>query len=125
VVGVVDLPTTFIESVIAGSILVAAILNVLPRAPATGWLLAFGFGLFHGLGFASALGGLGVGGTGVLPSLLGFNLGVEAGQLLLVLLALPVLLALGRVRRWRYPLVATTSVACGAVGAFWLVERIT
>ena len=66
-------------------------MNVLPTVPRLGAKLAFGFGLVHGLGFASALGDLGAGEAGVAVSLAGFNVGVELGQLAVVAAALPAL----------------------------------
>src|SRR5262249_61813456 len=75
--GVVNVPSRVIESVIALSVLIAALLNVAPRVPRLGARLAFCFGLVHGLGFATALRELGTGGAGMLVGLGGFNLRVD------------------------------------------------
>ncbi|MBI2466637.1 MAG: HupE/UreJ family protein, partial [Candidatus Rokubacteria bacterium] len=99
--------------------------NVLGGAPRRRWLLAFGFGLVHGLGFASALRELGIGAEGgrVVAPLLAFNVGVELGQVGIALLVVPLL---ERVRRlpWAFPrLVAACSVLVTAAGTYWLVAR--
>ena len=82
-----------VEAVIAASIVIAGILNLVPRLPLMGAPLAFGFGLVHGLGFAGALQALG---GNRLVSLAGFNVGVEFGQLAVVALAVPLLFTLRR-----------------------------
>ena len=119
---VVRLPSLLVEAVIAASIVVAASLNLLPRMPHIGAALGLVFGLIHGMGFASALDEI-VGGFSI-TALVGFNIGIELGQLAFVCAVLPVLIL---VRRSRFPeQVALTlpSVALGALGAFWLVERV-
>lgn len=120
-------PPELVEPAIAASILVLAILNLSGRARAAESLgVAFGFGLVHGLGFAGFLAGLGVGGSAApaLP-LLAFNLGVEAGQLALLTLALPVLAWLAQTR-WVGPrLVPVGSLAIALLSGFWLWERTT
>ena len=78
--GVLDLPTRLVESAIALSVLLAAVLNLVPAAPRLGARLAFGFGLVHGLGFATALGDLGARDAGMLTSLLGFNAGSSSAR---------------------------------------------
>jgi hypothetical protein len=93
--GFIDLPSVPVEAAIAASIVVAGLVSLLPRAASLGMPLAFGFGLVHGLGFASALGGLGA--SGRLISLAGFNIGVELGQLAVVAAALPFLFAVRRI----------------------------
>ncbi|HWV38342.1 MAG TPA: HupE/UreJ family protein [Vulgatibacter sp.] len=122
---IVSLPPALVEPAIAASILFVAVENVLRRDPRRGRAaLTFAFGLVHGFGFASVLAEQGVGaGGGALAALAGFNLGVEAGQLTVVLAALvPILLA--RRRRWFAPVaVPGASAAIGFFGAYWLVER--
>jgi hypothetical protein len=122
--GVVSVPTRAVESAIALSVLVAALLNVLPSVPRLGAKLAFGFGLVHGLGFASALGDLGAGEAGVAASLAGFNVGVELGQLAVVGTALPVLFALRDRRVGRVAVNYACSAACAALSVVWLAERL-
>jgi hypothetical protein len=122
--GIVDVPTRAVESAIALSVLVAALLNVLPSVPRLGAKLAFGFGLVHGLGFASALGDLGSSEAGVAVSLAGFNVGVELGQLAVVAAALPILLALRQHALGRAAVSYACSAGCAALAAVWLAERL-
>jgi hypothetical protein len=122
--GVVSVPTSAVESAIALSVLVAALLNVLPSVPRLGAKLAFGFGLVHGLGFASALGDLGAGEAGVAVSLAGFNVGVELGQLAVVAAALPALFVVRGYRIGRVGVNYACSAACAALAVVWLTERL-
>jgi hypothetical protein len=122
--GVVSVPTRAVESAIAISVLVAAVANVLPNVPRLGAKLAFGFGLVHGLGFATALGDLGARDAGVAASLAGFNVGVELGQLAVVAAALPILFALRDSRVARVAVNYACSAACVGLAAIWLAERL-
>lgn len=130
--GVVNLPSSVVEPLIALSIVVVAALGVLARSGRLGepegasrWHLpvAFGFGLLHGLGFASALGISEPGTWELVRSLLAFNVGIEVAQVVLILLVFPLLLALRRTRVERQ---VTTGVAVAviAVAGFWLVQRL-
>ena len=117
------LPERFTESAIAASVVLAALLNLRGAAPARRWQAAFGFGLVHGFGFASAVAELGLPGASLLPTLVGFNLGVEVGQLAVVAALLPLGLALRR-RPWYGPVVVRGgSLLIGAVALLWFVER--
>jgi hypothetical protein len=87
--GLLRLPSVWVESFIAASILVSALHAIGPLFPGREAWVALGFGLVHGLGFASALEGLGVDGTTLVLTVLGFNLGVECMQALLVVVTLP------------------------------------
>lgn len=115
----------WVEAAIAASVLLAALNNVRAVVVDRAWLVAFGFGLVHGFGFAGALSELGLPVGGRVAALLGFNLGVELGQIAVVALVLPVLF-LVRGRRWyarfAMPLV---SLAIAALAAKWLFERMT
>jgi hypothetical protein len=121
--GWVPVPTRAVELVIAASVLLAAVANVAPRIARLGPKLAFAFGLVHGFGFAGALGELTAGRAALLPTLAGFNLGVELGQLAVVVAVFPFLLALRRSFVMRNAVTVTASVACGALALVWLVER--
>ncbi|HEU4438908.1 MAG TPA: HupE/UreJ family protein [Methylomirabilota bacterium] len=123
VLQVVTLPDRLIEAVIALSIAFVAAENVF-FAPTVSrrWLVSFGFGLVHGFGFSAALRELGLPRQGLLVSLFGFNAGVEAGQALVIVACLPLLLLLRRTR-WAGPAVATCSLAVLAVGLVLFVER--
>ena len=87
-------------------------------------MVAFGFGLIHGFGFASVLSDLGLPRDALALALAGFNLGVECGQLAIVALFLP--LAFGLRRSWFYRrlVMAGGSLAIAALAAVWLCERL-
>ena len=121
--GWVRLPSRLVESVIAASILVAAAHNLRPFFPGGGWVMAFGFGLIHGFGFANALTDLGVTRSGLVPALLGFNLGVEVGQLAIVVLFLPLILGLRHRACYRRYLMPIGSLAIAMLATVWLAER--
>jgi hypothetical protein len=87
--------------------------------------IAFCFGLVHGFGFAGVLAEVALPQGRLLPALLGFNLGVEIGQLAIVALVWPLLVLLARIQagRWHRPVLEVgTAVVCG-LGVFWWVER--
>jgi len=124
VFGVIDLSARLVEAAIAASIVLAALNNVYPLVTGRLWLVAFGFGLIHGIGFASALAGLALPRGTLVLALLSFNLGVELGQLGLVALSFGICWALRRLEiawpRWAAPL---PSCAIAAVAALWFFER--
>ena len=121
---VIELPTRLVESAIAFSVVFAALNNLWPLVRRGRWLVAFAFGLIHGFGFASVLADLGLPRHALLPALVGFNLGVEAGQLVIVLAFLP--LAYGLRRTWFYRRLVFVggSAAIALVAALWIVERL-
>jgi hypothetical protein len=122
--GILSFPARLVESAIAASVVFAALNNLRPMVTRRLWLIAFGFGLVHGLGFASVLADLALPRHALLLALLGFNLGVEVGQLALVGLFFGAVWALRRLDviwpRWATPL-----PACGIamVAAIWFIER--
>ena len=124
---IVQLPGRIVEPLIAASIAYVGIENLV-RGDSPRWrtLVAFSFGLVHGLGFADALRerGISSGPFGIAVPLVGFNLGVEFGQLSVAAIVLPMLWNLRRqpffVRRW----VPVCSVAVALAGSYWMVERI-
>jgi len=123
---IVSLPSRFVESAIAASIVFVAAENMLMPEPRGRALLAFCFGLVHGLGFAAMLRPL-LPPTRVVVPLLAFNVGVEIGQLTIVLPLLPLLVLAARRRRDLYRRVAVLggSAVIGALGLVWLIERVT
>jgi hypothetical protein len=113
-----------VETVIAASIVWVAVENLVAREAASRrWLVSFAFGLVHGFGFAAALGPLGLPGRQVALALLGFNVGVEAGQLAVVLSLVPLLAAVRRLG-WERPVVRVASLALAAIGTAWFVQRL-
>jgi hypothetical protein len=121
--GVVHVPVRPIEIAIAASIVIAGILNLFPRAARARLGLAFGFGLVHGFGFANALAELGSQGTRLLPTLAGFNVGVELAQLTLVLILLPLLLKARVSSFYSARFMPAASLVAAMAGAAWLAAR--
>ncbi len=120
---IVKLPSRPVEIVIALSIIVMAANNLRPFLPAR-WTVIFIFGLFHGLGFATVMGHLTFRMVDLVKVMVLFNVGVELGQLGIVLIAFPILYFL-RKQTWFVPVVVRGgSVAITAVAAYWLVERV-
>jgi hypothetical protein len=119
----VSLPSRAVESAIAASVLLAALNNLRPVVLGRRWAVAFGFGLIHGFGFASVLAELGLPADALWLALLGFNLGVEAGQLAIVLLFLPLAYALRRTTLYRHVIFSGGSLAIALLAAAWLAER--
>jgi len=121
---IVHLPSRWVESVIAASIVLAAMNNVYPLFDGRRWLVAFFFGLIHGFGFAAVLADLGLPQGALLRALIGFNLGVEMGQIAIVGLFLPLAYALRQ--SWFYQRVALVpgSLLVAAIGFIWWVERM-
>jgi hydrogenase/urease accessory protein HupE len=89
------------------------------------WVVAFGFGLLHGFGFASGLSTVGMPRAELVPALLFFNLGVEVGQLGFVALIFAVLHSLKRIEmRWPKRVEVVPGYAVGSLGAYWTIQRV-
>lgn len=124
VLGVVTIPARIVEPAIAASIVWIALENLWRKdAPPHRWLVSFCFGLVHGFGFASAIEPLKLPAGRLALALLGFNLGVEAGQAFVVALLLPLLLWM-RGSAWEPRIVRAASLGVAAFGLVWLVERL-
>lgn len=121
--GWVALPSRLVEATIAASVVLAALNNVFPFFQGRRWMVAFGFGLIHGFGFASVLADLGLPRDALVLALLGFNLGVEAGQLAIVAVFLPLAYVLRRTVFYRRVVLWGGSLAIAAVAAAWFTER--
>ena len=123
--GVVHLPPVIVEPVIAASIVFVAVENLVTKEM-TPWrpLLVFGFGLIHGLGFASALQEAGLRQGSLLPALIGFNVGVELGQLTIVLAAFLLVRRFRNHPGYRKWVIIPGSCAIAAVALFWTVQRL-
>ena len=126
---VINVPPAPVEAVIALSIVYVAVELVRPAdkpglAARTPWLIAFSFGLLHGLGFASALRQVGLPSGDIPGALFLFNLGIEAGQIAFVALALTVLGALRRVLPvLEFRTKQAVPYVVGSLASFWLIER--
>jgi hypothetical protein len=121
--GFVSLPSRLVESMIAASVVLAALNNVFPVFHGRRWIVAFAFGLIHGFGFASVLADLGLRQGTLAIALVGFNLGVELGQLAIVTVFLPLAFALRRSGFYRRGVFVVGSLAIAVVAAVWFAER--
>ncbi|WP_293574311.1 HupE/UreJ family protein [Phaeobacter sp.] len=124
--GIVRIDPAIVEPLIAGSIVFVAVENIFARKLHS-WrtLVIFGFGLLHGLGFASVLGEFGLPDNQFIPALLGFNVGVELGQLTVVAAAY----ALFGFWFWGHPkyrgrVAIPASFTIALIGGYWCVERL-
>ena len=116
-------PSKLTETVIALSIVLAALHNLRPIFGHREWLFAFVFGLFHGMGFAGLVEDLDITRTTQLVSLLGRNVGIEIAQLIIILLTFPLLFVLRRTRVY-VPAITIVSVGLAIVSGIWVIERI-
>ena len=119
---IVNLPSNVVESIIAFSIGLAAYHNIRPIFNGRDWVIAFVFGLFHGFGFASVLGELGFKGEFLSLSLLGFNVGVEIGQIFIIFMIFPVLFLIRKLRLYPKILVGL-SILLIIISLYWFIER--
>ena len=124
--GIVSVPSSIVETLIAASIAFVAVENILARRY-NPWRTAvvFGFGLLHGLGFAAVLGEIGLAPGRFVTGLIAFNLGVEAGQLTVIAAAFLLVASWAGRKPWYQRRVAwPASAAIAVVGAWWFVERV-
>ena len=124
VFGVVHLPQATAEALIALTLVYLALeIGSKNKYLSTPWFLAFGFGLLHGFGFAGALSEIGFANESLLFSLLFFNLGIEAGQLVILPIIGFIIWFFNKIKfeKFSYKL---SSYAIGGMGTFWLIERM-
>ena len=124
--GWVVVAPSVVEPLIAASIVFIAVENVLSNRLHT-WrpLVVFCFGLLHGLGFASVLGEFGLPRDQFIPALIGFNLGVEFGQIVVIIIAFLLVGLAFRKRAWyRSRIASPASTMIGLIGAWWFFERV-
>ena len=127
VLGLVTVPSAPVEAAIALSIVLVCVECVRPgesvtrRAP---WMVAFAFGLLHGMGFASALIDIGLPEKHIPAALFCFNVGVELGQLAVIGAVLALRALAMRLRLARPPLARGVIYAMGATAAFWSLDRV-
>lgn len=122
-IDLVRLPSRFTESVIAASIIVAALNNIFPKVTEGRWRIAFAFGLLHGFGFASVLADMGLPPGARAVSLVSFNLGVEVGQLAVVIAVMPLAYAVRATAFYRQTVMKWGSTAIAGLAFVWLVQR--
>ena len=139
--GLVNIPGSIVEPLIAASIVYVAVENIF-MSGLSRWrpFVVFGFGLLHGLGFASVLGDFGLPDAQFIPALIGFNVGVELGQLTVIALAAALIWAAVRaahlatleeqetpVRTYAVTFRAVSlagSLLIALIGAWWVIERV-
>lgn len=121
--GQLQLPERLVEVVIAISVGVAAANILRPIFREKLWVLVFCFSLFHGLGFAAAISGLGVLGDNLGLSLLAFNLGIEVGVVALVAVLLPVLFLVRRSAIYRRLILPLAAISMLLISSVWVLER--
>ncbi|MBB3169031.1 HupE/UreJ family protein [Simiduia aestuariiviva] len=121
--GLLSTSTRWVEVIIAASVLLAALNNVWPMVTRLGWL-TFGFGLVHGMGFASVLQEIGLDPQHQLLTVLAFNLGVEVGQLLFLALLIPILYGLQQTRLSSRLSYNAVSLVIAAISIQWIVQRV-
>jgi hydrogenase/urease accessory protein HupE len=123
VLGIMDLPSKFVESVIALSIIYVAVENIFKKEVNHRWGLTFVFGLIHGLGFANILQEMNLSKGNLASAIVSFNIGIEIVQIVIILLLLPLLTYLHRLKDSAKH-IKYGSIGIILLGAFWLVERL-
>ena len=121
--GIISLPSRWVESTIAASVVIAALNNLFPLFSERRWMMAFLFGLIHGFGFASVLTDLGLPQNALIVALVGFNIGVEAGQLAIVAAFLPCAFFLRNTWLYRRLTLLGGSAVIAVLASIWFVER--
>jgi hypothetical protein len=121
--GVVSLPSRWVESAIAASIIVAAVQNIRGVVDSKRWVMAFGFGLIHGFGFASVLADLGLPQNALITALVGFNVGIEGGQLAIVAVFMPLAFWLRSTKFYQVQVFKWGSVLIALLALYWFVQR--
>ncbi|MDH5257723.1 MAG: HupE/UreJ family protein, partial [Gammaproteobacteria bacterium] len=119
----ISLPVMFVESIIAFSVIVVALNNLYPLLSQKRWLLGLFFGLIHGFGFANVLSELELGSNALFMTMLGFNIGVEIGQLAIVLVFMPVAYLLRNGWFYQNVFFKFGSVSIAGMGCIWFVQR--
>jgi hypothetical protein len=121
---IVAIPARIIESIIAFSIALAALNNLIPLFGKRQVLIAFVFGLVHGFGFANVLSSLPLEASARVMALLSFNVGIELGQLACIMLFMPLALLLRRQAFYRVWMLQGGSIIAGILALLWMIQRI-
>lgn len=125
--GWVTIPGRIVEPLIAATIIYVGIENIILKGQPKGrWILTFIFGLIHGFGFAGVLRDLGIasGSSGIAVPLVGFNLGVELGQIAVAAILLPFIWRFSRKPVFAARWVPAGSVVVALAGTYWLIQRV-
>ena len=120
---VISLPSRLVESTIALSVVVAALNNLKGTIEKRRWVMAFVFGLIHGFGFASVLADLGLPQDALVLALVGFNVGVEVGQMAIVVAFVPIAFWLRTTRFYREGVLTFGSILVALVAGWWFIQR--
>jgi hypothetical protein len=123
VLGLVRVPTNLIEALIAATILLTALDNVWHLLPGRRWMLAFGFGLVHGFGYASALGPLQLPPLALATALLSFNVGLEAAQIAVAAALLPLSYLARNTAAYRLGVLPGASGLAALLALAWVTDR--
>ncbi|TWU04999.1 HupE/UreJ family protein [Stieleria varia] len=121
--GLVSVPSRIVESVIAMSIILMALNSIWPKLRENAWLIIFVFGLFHGMGFASVMSELPFRMVHLVKVLIGFNVGVELGQLAIVCAVFPLIFLLRRTKFYVPVILKGGAAITAAIACFWFIER--
>ena len=119
----ISLPVMLVESIIAFSVFVAAMNNLYPVISQKRWIVGFLFGLIHGFGFANVLSELELNSSALFTTLLGFNVGVELGQLAIVAVFMPIAYLLRNGWLYQKIIFKLGSVSIASIGLIWLFQR--
>ena len=117
------LPSRLVESVIALSIVLVALNNILGWVKEGSLWIVLGLGLFHGMGFASVMGHLPFRMVDLLKVVIGFNIGVELGQVAIIVVAFPILFFLRRTQLYQPLILKGVSAVLIVVAGWWFVQR--
>lgn len=121
---VVTLPSRFVESVIALSVVLAALNNIFPIVSHRVWTVAFGFGLIHGFGFANVLANLQLPTEILAIALFSFNVGVELGQIAIVAVFFPIIFFLRKKSFYQAIILRLGSVVIALIACGWIIDRV-
>lgn len=120
---IIVLPSRWVEATIAASVILAALNNLYPIVSKRIWLIAFAFGLIHGFGFASVLNDLGLQKDTLAIALVGFNVGVEIGQIGIVCLFVPIAYSLRKTQFYQQIIFIGSSLLITLLASIWFAER--
>jgi len=121
--GFISLPGRLVESIIAASIILVALNNIFPRFKEGSAFVICGFGLFHGLGFASVMSDIPFRMENLEKVLIAFNVGVEIGQIAIVIVAFILLFPIRKLAIYQPGVLRLGSAAAGLMATYWFIER--